>query len=154
MIGWIDSLVLIIVIGFLVRYFFVKLRQLERVLSDSKKTELQLLENEQKISSIITHMESGILFINEIGKIQLVNDSVMRILDMEHYLIGNHHHDVTQNHELSELIDHCLENGEKRRSECYLYKSTEKIIDVNVVPLFHKTIRFLVASLYCTISLN
>ncbi|MCF6092962.1 cell wall metabolism sensor histidine kinase WalK [Microaerobacter geothermalis] len=116
-----------------------QLAQAINMMADSLQNHLtEINENEQQLNSILSNMESGVLFVKRGGRIQLVNDAAERILGVERKKMENRLHvEAIQSYELSQWIDTCLEEGERLRKEVHLYYPKERIFDVHFAPLYH-----------------
>ncbi|AMA73960.1 MULTISPECIES: two-component system histidine kinase PnpS [Aneurinibacillus] len=90
-------------------------------------------ENEKRLESILNNMFSGMMLISDTRRIAMMNTAAEQLLGYNAKdFLGHIHTEVGKNSGLSQLIDRCLETGEKIREEIHVYYPEEHIIDVNL----------------------
>lgn len=95
----------------------------------------EISENQQRLSGVLTNMTSGVIFVTESRRIMLVNPAVEKLLGTSgQELVGKLHIEAGKNFVLSQLIDRCIDTGEKFREEIHIYYPEERILDVNLAP--------------------
>jgi two-component system phosphate regulon sensor histidine kinase PhoR len=97
----------------------------------------QIREEEKRFTDVMKNMVSGVILINQEGRILLVNRAIESILGLNgDEIIGIRHNETTKNFGLSQLIDRVLKEKNRVRNEIHIYYPEEKILDANLAPLF------------------
>lgn len=89
-----------------------------------------------RLSTVLRHMPSGILFINPSGKLLLSNPTAQRLLEFDESAHRKPHLQATNNFKLSEAIDEVLRTQESKRIEVVLHRPEERNIEVIFAPIF------------------
>jgi len=108
------------------------------LMADSLKNQIDMIyENENKLSTVLNNMTSGILLVDRQGKIILANPALEWLLGIKmEDLIGKYHMEAGHNYLLSELIERSLNTGESIRTEIETYSPTKKFLDSSLAPIF------------------
>lgn len=114
-----------------------ELGQAINTMADSLQQQMhRILENESQLSGVLDNMVSGVVMIDEQGRIVLLNRSAEDILgDVASDLIGKPYDSAKHPYELIRLIQACIERGEHIRDEIMFYFPEERILEVNLVPM-------------------
>ncbi|MBE3553562.1 MAG: PAS domain S-box protein [Thermicanus sp.] len=97
----------------------------------------KISEDEKLFNDVMRNMVSGVILVNEKGRIRLANRAVSIMLGIgEEEMIGHLHIEAIKNFALSQLIDQVFEKKEKVRGEINIYYPEERVLDINIAPLF------------------
>ena len=107
------------------------------LMADSLKSQIDTIhENQSKLTTVLNNMTSGILFVDQKGKIILANPALEWLLGVKNTeILGKYHMEVGQNYLLSELIERSLNTGESIRTEIDTYYPTKKALDSSLAPI-------------------
>lgn len=104
-----------------------------------EEVEVQLqsgLEDRQRLYGLLESMDSGVILVDAEGRTLLVNRATEQLLGRSRESwIGRLHLEVTHHYELGQMIDHCLQTGERSRQELSIYYPQERILDIQVSPI-------------------
>lgn len=108
-------------------------------MADSLELQMnRILENEGRLKTVLEGLISGVLMIDKDGEIVLLNGSAEEILGFSSQeLLGRKHDQARLPFELTELIDLCLQAGERLRDERVFYFPEERLLEINLSPMFH-----------------
>lgn len=114
-----------------------QLGQAINAMADSLQLQLnQILEDENRLKSVLEHMTSGVVMIDRKGKIALLNRSAEEILGFASpELLGKKFKEAKLHHEFAHMIQECMEHKEHLSREMNLYFPVERILEVNVGPM-------------------
>jgi two-component system phosphate regulon sensor histidine kinase PhoR len=114
-----------------------ELGQAINTMADSLQQQMhRILENESQLSGVLDNMVSGVVMIDEEGRIVLLNRSAEEILGfVSKDLIGKKYDGAKHPFELIQLIKQCIDRGEHIRDEIMFYFPEERILEVNLVPM-------------------
>lgn len=99
-------------------------------------------EHQQQLTSILANMVSGVLLVNELGEIRLVNSAMEKLLGQsEDELVGQLHTRIHEQFQLSEKIIRCLETMEYHHEELTVHHPKERIFDAHFAPFFSENKR-------------
>lgn len=102
-----------------------------------KEQVAKIREEEERFGDVMRNMVSGVILINEKGRIILANRAVSTMLGIpEDEMVGHLHIEAMKNYALSQLIDQVFDKKEKVRGEINLYYPQERVLDINIAPLF------------------
>lgn len=106
------------------------------ILSTSLENQMkEIRENEQRLSGVLSNMMSGVLFIDEEGKLILANKAAANLLSLEpDQLIGKNYVEVSRNVTLSQLIEKSVSTGKEVSQEVQLLFPKERILDAHLAP--------------------
>jgi two-component system, OmpR family, phosphate regulon sensor histidine kinase PhoR len=96
----------------------------------------EILDNQQRLTGVLTNMVSGVMLINPSGRIALVNPAMEQIIGTKATtLTGKLHIEAGKSLGLSQLIDRSLKEGSTIHEEVYIYFPKERILDAHLAPL-------------------
>lgn len=94
-------------------------------------------QNERQLASVLDNMINGVVMIDAGGKIVLLNRMAEEVLGFSaRDLVGHHYASAKQQYELSQFIHEALENREHLRDEVTFYFPEERLLDLNLVPIY------------------
>lgn len=97
----------------------------------------EIEENEQQLTSIISNMVSGVMLVNQDGKVVLLNSAMERFLSQHKgNLIGQPYEKVGERFALSPHIHAVFETNEKVHEEVHSYYPQERIMDAHLAPYY------------------
>ena len=97
----------------------------------------EIEENEQQLTSIISNMVSGVMLVNQDGKVVLLNSAMERFLSQHKgNLIGQSYEKVGERFALSPHIHAVFETNEKVHEEVHSYYPQERIMDAHLAPYY------------------
>lgn len=97
----------------------------------------RISENEEKLMTVLNNMSSGVILIDNNGRIILANPAVEWLLgEVIDDLIGKNHFEAGKQDSISDLIEHTLTTGETIHTEIGISYPTKKYLNSNVVPIF------------------
>ncbi|MBE3594111.1 MAG: HAMP domain-containing protein [Candidatus Carbobacillus altaicus] len=103
----------------------------------------RIRENEKRLSDVLANMTSGVLLLDRDGIVTFANRAALSILQLRiDEVIGFGHIQALKHYELSKWIDHAEEVHEPLRHEMMLYFPVERVIDLQLVPLFNEADRY------------
>ncbi|MDF2718960.1 MAG: histidine kinase, partial [Paenibacillus sp.] len=114
-----------------------ELGQAINTMADSLQQQMhRILENESQLSGVLDNMVSGVVMVDEEGRIVLLNRSAEEILGfVSKDLIGKKYDSAKHPYELIQMIKECIDRGEHIRDEIMFYFPEERILEVNLVPM-------------------
>lgn len=94
-------------------------------------------QNESQLASVLDNMINGIVMIDRAGRVVLLNRRAEEVLGFSaRELAGRHYTEAKQQYELSQIIQDGLERREHLREEITFYFPEERLLDLNLVPIF------------------
>ncbi|MDR6226613.1 two-component system histidine kinase PnpS [Desmospora profundinema] len=94
-------------------------------------------KSERRLTGVIETMESGLLMVDSRKKVTLANQAIHRFFDIKtSQLLRKPLPDRAVFHDLHTLIEECMQSGERVRDELHLYFPEERIIEVNLTPIW------------------
>ncbi|CAH0117735.1 MULTISPECIES: two-component system histidine kinase PnpS [unclassified Paenibacillus] len=107
-------------------------------MADSLQEQMNhIRENEHRLQNVLENMINGVMMADQHGTIVLANQSAETILGLEaKQLAGKNYKDIKQHHALVQFIAEGLERKEMMRDEVTVYLPEEKLLDVNLVPMY------------------
>lgn len=94
-------------------------------------------KSERRLSSVIERMESGLLMVDVDGTVSVANRSFERFFGIPAADLNAMPFDqLTYPYDLSEMITECAETGTRIRREIHLYYPEERILEVNLAPMW------------------
>ncbi|GAB3066210.1 two-component system histidine kinase PnpS [Salinicoccus sesuvii] len=97
----------------------------------------EIEENEQQLTSIISNMVSGVMLINEEGRVVLLNSAMERFLSQhKDNIVGQAYEKAGERFALSPHIKSVLENGLKVHEEVHSYFPEERVMDAHLAPYY------------------
>ncbi|AZN42699.1 two-component system histidine kinase PnpS [Paenibacillus albus] len=115
-----------------------ELGQAINAMADSLQEQMSRIHtNESQLASVLDNMINGVVSINSSGKILLLNRRAEEFLGFSaKELVGHHFASAKQQYELSQIIQEALERREHLRDEITFYFPEERLLDLNLVPIF------------------
>ncbi|PZE21478.1 two-component system histidine kinase PnpS [Paenibacillus xerothermodurans] len=106
-------------------------------MADSLQLQMnRILEDENRLKSVLENMISGVMMIDRDGKIALLNRSAEDILGFSaKELLGKKFDEAKQQFEFTQLIQECIESKELIRDEMIFYYPSERILEINLIPM-------------------
>jgi len=93
-------------------------------------------ENENRLSTVLNNMVSGVILVGKSGKIILANKAIEWLLGEElDEIIGKFHFTAGNHYLLSELIERSLKTGISIHTEIEIQNISNKVLDVNLAPI-------------------
>ena len=107
-------------------------------MADSLQTQMsQIREKESRLRSVLEHMNNAILMISDQGEIVLLNSRAEQLFGMRSTeWIGRKFKEIQLPLEILSMTEDVLEHREMLHEELTLYYPEERILDVNVVPVY------------------
>jgi len=107
-------------------------------MADSLQEQMQRIrENESQLESVLDNMQSGIVMIDRNGSVVLLNRMAEEVLGFSaRELVGRHYAGAKQQYELIQLIQEGLERREHLHDEITFYFPEERLLELNLVPIF------------------
>lgn len=103
----------------------------------------RIRENEKRLSDVLANMTSGVFLLDRHGVVTFANRAALSILQLNiEEVIGFGHVQALKHYELSKWIDHAEDSHEPLRQELMLYFPVERVIDLQLVPLFNESNRY------------
>lgn len=103
----------------------------------------RIRENEKRLSDVLANMTSGVFLLDGQGVVTFANRAALSILQLNlDEVIGFDHVQALKHYELSKWIDHAEDHHEPLRQELMLYFPVERVIDLQLVPLFNESNRY------------
>lgn len=100
-------------------------------------------QNESQLASVLDNMINGIVMIDRAGRIVLLNRRAEEVLGFSaRELEGRHYLEAKQQYELAQIIQDGLERKEHLREEITFYFPEERLLDLNLVPIFDENEEF------------
>ncbi len=91
-----------------------------------------------KLETVLANMVSGVIFLREDGKIDLINPAALKILEIEPKNVNRHQIEIINNYQLSTLIDTALKTHKAAKDDLLILSPHEKNIEVNITPILGK----------------
>ncbi len=96
-----------------------------------------LHENEQQLSTILSNMVSGVMLINQEGKILMINSAMEKFLGQHNqHIVGQDYRDFEDNLGLGAGITAVFEENEKIQNEITAEGVTKKVFDAHFGPYY------------------
>ncbi|MFC5650158.1 two-component system histidine kinase PnpS [Paenibacillus solisilvae] len=113
-------------------------------MADSLQVQMaRIHQNESQLASVLDNMINGIIMIDRTGKIGLINRYAEDLLGLSaRDLVGRSYGEAKQQYELSQIIQDGLERREHLREEITFYFPEERLLDLNLVPIFEENEEF------------
>ncbi|MFF2090828.1 two-component system histidine kinase PnpS [Paenibacillus sp. NPDC058174] len=99
----------------------------------------RIRENESQLESVLDNMINGVVMIDETGQIVLISRRAEEILGFSSKeLVGRNFAEAKQQYELSQMIHEGLAVREHIREEINFYFPEERLLELNLVPIYHE----------------
>lgn len=107
-------------------------------MADSLQVQMtRIHQNERQLATVLDNMINGVVMIDAAGKIVLLNKMAEDLLGISaREQVGHHFASVKQQYELAQMIQETLERREHLREEMTFYFPEERLLDLNLVPIF------------------
>ncbi|WP_201003968.1 two-component system histidine kinase PnpS [Paenibacillus glycanilyticus] len=103
----------------------------------------RIRQNESQLESVLENMINGVMMIDPAGKILLMSRRAGELLGISSgELVGRNYAEAKQQYELSQLIQEALEGREHIREEITFYFPEERLLELNLVPIFQENQEF------------
>ncbi len=101
---------------------FQPLEECFNEMSEHLESRIQFLSDERlKVLSILSDMVEGVLVLDDLGRIVLVNPAFEKLFGQSrNEMIGGYHYEKLRHHSLNALVDAVIESGEPRACEIRL----------------------------------
>ncbi|MFD0712385.1 two-component system histidine kinase PnpS [Paenibacillus sp. GCM10027626] len=121
-----------------------ELGQAINAMADSLQVQMERIhQNENQLESVLDNMINGIVMIDRSGQVVLLNRFAEEVLGITaQKLVGRHYSEAKQQYELSQIIQDGLERKEHLREEITFYFPEERLLDLNLVPIFEDDQQF------------
>lgn len=107
-------------------------------MADSLEKQLKIIrDNEDLLQSVLANMTGGMLMINSLGNVALVNRFAEEVLGVSSKrLTGKSYHELKRHYELTKLLGEGLRRKERIHDEQTLYDPEPRLIQIDGVPMF------------------
>lgn len=96
----------------------------------------EVLQERSKLEGILSHISSGVLVIDRVGKVVLVNEATERLLGFSQAdMIGRWHWEAGRHYGLSSLVDEAMTFGDVQKREVQFHRPHELTIEAHVTPI-------------------
>lgn len=96
-----------------------------------------LHENEQQLSTILSNMVSGVMLVNQEGRILMINSAMERFLEQHNqHIVGQHYTDFNDNLNLRQYIAEVFEDNEKIHEEITSENLSKNVYDSHFGPFY------------------
>lgn len=96
-----------------------------------------LHENEQQLSTILSNMVSGVMLVNQEGRILMINSAMERFLEQHNqHIVGQHYTDFDDNLNLGQYIAEVFEDNEKIHEEITSENLSKNVYDSHFGPFY------------------
>ena len=106
-------------------------------MSQSLQTQLAVIrESERRLQSVIETMPSGMLLIDDAGKVTLLNQAMRQMLRLiETDVTGKPYKRMTNANDLSKLVDQCFSIKRNVREEIQLFVPEKRVFEASLSPI-------------------
>ncbi|UWG98610.1 cell wall metabolism sensor histidine kinase WalK [Dehalobacter sp. DCM] len=112
---------------------------LNQMAEQLKETIDEVSAGKSKLETVLANMVSGVIFLKEDEKIDLINPAAMKILQVDSANVSNRHQvEIIGNYQLSSLIEKALQTHTAVKEELLILSPQEKNIEINITPIFGK----------------
>lgn len=107
-------------------------------MADSLEKQLKIIrDNEDLLQSVLANMTGGMLMVNSLGNVALVNRFAEEVLGVSSKrLTGKSYHELKRHYELTKLLGEGLRRKERIHDEQTLYDPEPRLIQIDGVPMF------------------
>ncbi|WP_020007007.1 two-component system histidine kinase PnpS [Salinicoccus albus] len=97
----------------------------------------EINENERQLTSIMSNMVSGVMLVNQEGRIDLVNSAMEKFLSQHaENIVGKNYDEISENFDLAELTHLVFEGNRKVHDEVNTYYPDERVLDAHLAPYY------------------
>lgn len=112
---------------------------LNQMAQQLKETIEEVSTGKSKLETVLANMVSGVIFLKQNGKVDLINPAALRILEIETKNINDRQQvEIIHNYELSKLIKDALEAHQAAKEDLLILSPREKNVEVNITPITSK----------------
>ncbi len=109
---------------------------LNQMAQQLKETIDAVSTEKSKLESVLANMVSGVIFLGQDGRVDLVNPAAGQILGIKPIISGGRKHvGIIRNYQLSQLIATALERGKVVKEEILILVPHERNVQVNITPI-------------------
>lgn len=107
-------------------------------MADSLQQQLKVIhDNEDLMQSVLANMTGGILMVDALGKVALINREAERILHIDgEQILNRSYHGLKRNYEFMKFAEEGMARKEFMREERNVYDPEERILQFDSVPMF------------------
>lgn len=96
----------------------------------------ETLQERSKLVGIMSHILSGVIVIDRIGRVLLVNAATERLLGLsEEDMVGRWHWEAGHHYGLASLVDEAISFGIVQKREVQLHKPQELTLEAHITPI-------------------
>ncbi|MGB8658127.1 MAG: ATP-binding protein [Candidatus Zixiibacteriota bacterium] len=99
---------------------------LNRVSSELSHQIAQITEDRSQLQSILSSMVEGVLAVDELGRVLLMNEALSRMLELSSPFDGKYLYEIIRNSELNEFVREVLSSAQEKRKEIYFIQPQER----------------------------
>jgi two-component system phosphate regulon sensor histidine kinase PhoR len=109
---------------------------LNQMAQQLKETIAEVSTEKSKLESVLANMVSGVIFLGQDGRVDLVNPAAGQILGINPIFSGVQQHvGIIRNYQLSKLIATALKKGKVVKEEILILVPHKKNVQVNITPI-------------------
>lgn len=99
---------------------------------------LEIQQNDRRLTTLLENIVVGVILLNEDREIKVCNPAVNEILSTNVYgYLGRDYTDIIQSSEITRLVDKAIKRDKPQNKEVVLYLQSERVVDVNVIPIIN-----------------
>lgn len=97
----------------------------------------EIQENERQLRSIMSNMVSGVMLVNQKGRVDLVNFAMEKFISQHaEKVVGKNYDEIGENFGLAELTRTVFEENRKVHDEVSVYYPDERVLDAHFAPYY------------------
>lgn len=97
---------------------------------------MEIQQNDRRLTTLLENIVVGVVLLNEEREIKVCNPAVNEILSTNIYgYIGRDYTDIIKSSEIIHLVDKAIDRDKPQNKEVVLYLQSERVVDVNVIPI-------------------
>ncbi len=109
---------------------------LNQMAQQLKETIDEVTTGKSKLESVLANMVSGVIFLRQDGRVELINPAAGQILGINPILSGGRQQvEIIRNYQLSTLIATALKMGKAIKEELLILVPYEKNVQLNITPI-------------------
>jgi two-component system phosphate regulon sensor histidine kinase PhoR len=109
---------------------------LNQMAQQLKETIDEVITGKSKLESVLANMVSGVIFLRQDGRVELINPAAGQILGINPILSGSRQQvEIIRNYQLSTLIATALKMGKAIKEELLILVPHEKNVQVNITSI-------------------
>lgn len=99
---------------------------------------LEIQQNDRRLTTLLENIVVGVILLNEDREIKVCNPAVNEILSTNVYgYLGRDYTDIIQSSEITRLVNKAIKRDKPQNKEVVLYLQSERVVDVNVIPIIN-----------------